>query len=393
VRARASGGSCRREAFAGFAGFLYLRSRALDAGIRLSMTTTDYDLALATRTYASLDASRTLVIDAVCRALTHGGGYEAVRPMLDERGVKREHLDVLRKAAVAAATLGTTAALAESRILWSGFLDRTGVIGVLNRAGFRNAPPNVRLPLESGAPDAVFIDEGAPVPVRSLVTDNVLLAPRKLALALVVSLELARSREPAAIATIQRLLERAVALGSDAAAFDPARLGSLTNTATSIPASGSHNDDVADLLAAISGGVPTKPVIITGLHAARVLAFSSGALFPDVKLVGTGSIAGVPQLPTAAAALAPYVIAVDADGVALADLGIELDVAEAAGLQMDDAPTNATADNSSPPAPIATNIVSLWQTNSIGIKAVRYTNWAARADAIAFLDLSSGSPA
>lgn len=352
--------------------------------------TADLDLERATRMYDTVAKARVFVLDGLMRALAKGDRGRA-RIMLEARGVRPEHLAILDKAATAAHT--TTSGLAEMRLFWSAFLDYGNPLSALGRAGFRAAPPHVRIPLEGTPPEVVVVDEGRPVPVRSLLTDNVRLEARKVAIAVAITKELARSQEPAALTAILRILERAVLLGSDREAFDPARVGSLTAAAVQVAATGSHNDDVANLLGAISGGVPTRPVIITGLHAARVLAFSSGGVFPDVKLTGTGAIAGVPQLPTSSAALAPYVIAADSDGVALADLGVELDEADAATLQMDDAPTNASADGSSPPAPVHTQVVSLWQANSIGLKALRFVNWAARSDAVAYLDLTSGSPA
>jgi hypothetical protein len=36
--------------------------------------------------------------------------------------------------------------------------------------------------------------------------------------------------------------------------------------------------------------------------------------------------------------------------------------------------------------------VSLWQADSIAVKATRFINWARRADAVSFMSLNAGSP-
>jgi len=85
------------------------------------------------------------------------------------------------------------------------------------------------------------------------------------------------------------------------------------------------------------------------------------------------------------------IVAIDAAGVVVADLGVELDSAEAATLEMSTTPTNTPGGAGSPATPVPQQLVSLWQTDSIAIKATRFVSWARRADACAFLEVS-GSP-
>ena len=68
-------------------------------------------------------------------------------------------------------------------------------------------------------------------------------------------------------------------------------------------------------------------------------------------------------------------IFVDAPAIAVADDGIELDVSDQALVQMDDAPTPATA---------STLYTSLWQENKVGIRVERYLNWKAATGAVQF---------
>jgi len=55
---------------------------------------------------------------------------------------------------------------------------------------------------------------------------------------------------------------------------------------------------------------------------------------------------------------------------------------------MDNAPTNASGSlgATDPSVPVPTSLVSLWQTNSVGIRAERFINWGKRrASAVAYL--------
>ena len=45
-----------------------------------------------------------------------------------------------------------------------------------------------------------------------------------------------------------------------------------------------------------------------------------------------------------------------------------------------------------PPAPVPTELVSLFQTNSVGYKVSRIANWAVREGAVAYIS-KAGSPA
>jgi hypothetical protein len=73
---------------------------------------------------------------------------------------------------------------------------------------------------------------------------------------------------------------------------------------------------------------------------------------------------------------------VNASDIYFADDGeVAVDMSQEASLQMLDNPTNAS---DSPP--VATSLVSLWQTNSVGFRAERTLNWARRrASAVAVL--------
>jgi hypothetical protein len=76
------------------------------------------------------------------------------------------------------------------------------------------------------------------------------------------------------------------------------------------------------------------------------------------------------------------VVAVDASAIGLADDGeVTVDVSTEASLQMLDNPTNDVT------TPTPTTMVSLWQTNSIGLRAERFINWVKlRSTAVQWYD-------
>jgi hypothetical protein len=273
-----------------------------------------------------------------------------------------------------------------------GFLALVNQQSAFGRIPFMPGVFNMRLAIE-GASDVTpsWVAEGGAKPLVPFSAAAVTLRPAKLViLSPAIGTELARSSD--AVALTQRGLTRRLGIGTDVAAFLPTDARSLTFGATEIPVTANPADDVAALLAAISGGAASRPFLVLGAAAARTLAFSDEQVFADVRLVGVGSVAGVPQVTTSAPALSNFAIAVDADGIVVADGGIELDQAEYGALQMQDDPTVASSDLASPPSPVATSLVSLFQTNSIVLKATRFLGWARPDDAIAFLDFS-GSPA
>ncbi len=65
------------------------------------------------------------------------------------------------------------------------------------------------------------------------------------------------------------------------------------------------------------------------------------------------------------------VLAVQSE-ILLAEDGLAIDASREASLEMDSAPTNDSA------TPTAASLVSLWQTGSVAIKAIRGITWTRR---------------
>ena len=119
-------------------------------------------------------------------------------------------------------------------------------------------------------------------------------------------------------------------------------------------------------------------------------------LFRSISATG-GTLEGFPVITSQHAANESgggnLVIAVRAADIFLADDGVvSIDASEQASVQMSDAPTiNSTTG-------AGASLVSLWQTNSVGIRAEREITWTkARSTAVVYMDDvnwgSVGSPA
>ncbi len=107
--------------------------------------------------------------------------------------------------------------------------------------------------------------------------------------------------------------------------------------------------------------------------------------FPNITVNG-GTFLGLPvivsnSVPHSTSAGAIVALVVPSD-IYLADDGqVAIDASTEASLQMDTAPTNNSA------TPTATTLVSMFQTNSIAIRAERVINWArARDYGVGYID-------
>lgn len=188
-----------------------------------------------------------------------------------------------------------------------------------------------------------------------------------------------------------RVLERALTRGADSAFIDVdsaavagerpasvlngvAPLGSLTNTA-----SGALSD-IEDLLGAHVDAGSDGERIILAMHPSTCLALSilestnGNRTFPNLGAFG-GEILGVPVVTSVACVRSGspterIVAALDGAKIVVADDDeLEINTSTVATLEMDDAPTNDATTGT------GANMVSLFQTHSLALKAVRTLNF------------------
>jgi HK97 family phage major capsid protein len=310
-------------------------------------------------------------------------------------GTRHPHLPMLEKAAVAAGSpSGWPGSLAEPSQLSAAFMARQRRTSLLGRVlqWLRRVPFNVFVARVASGSSAEWAGSGKPVKVSALAFDRVLLDTTKMGVITVVTEELARSTDPIVMdriaadlttATVNR--EDEALLSHDAAIADVQPAG-LLNGLVSVGGGSpdSIEEDVAILIGAVRGGEPEAPVLAASRSGARQLVTLRGSngerLFPNVNLLEGGDIYGIPLLLSPGAG--GNLVLFDAATLAVADGGVDVSLSTQSAIQMDDSPVDAPA-----------NLISLWQVNSVALKAVRFVNWQKGfSDSVAYLSLSGGSP-
>lgn len=302
------------------------------------------------------------------------------------------------KAAVAAGTTtdATWAApLVDSYQRFAGdfveFLRPQTIIGKFGTGGIpslRRVPFNIEIPSQISGGSGYWVGEGAPKPLTKFDFANVQLRWNKVANIAVLTEELIRFSNPAAEVLVRDALAAALLERLDIDFIDPAKAAngdispaSITNGVTAIVSTGNDvdavNADIGAVMAAFitANNAPTSGVWI--MSSVRALALSllkeplGNRAFPEINMNG-GTFAG---LPVIVSQYVPndVVILVNAGDVYLADDGgVSVDSSRETSLQMDNAPTNASG------TPTATTLVSMFQTNSVALRAERYITWKRR---------------
>jgi len=323
---------------------------------------------------ADMHARQACVVTAFVKH-TLGGLAREDPALLDQylstRGISQP-VKLLVKAAVTA--IDSSSGLAPSRPMVQAFIgavDRRSVLGQLGAVRVPNA--NVVGATQTGTAAAFWVGEQAAKPLSSMSFAAMSLRPLKAVADVSVSDELVKFASADALGLIERSSVSAVASAIDTALLDPANAGianvkpaALTNGLTAITPAGDFQNQVGQALAGVSGGAPTRPVLIASLQTALRLT-----ALRDLEAIG------VRVVVTAAAGA--RLIAVDADGVVYVDDGGTMSIGQP-DIQMNDSPTT--------PSVAATVMVSSWQRNLRVIRGERWINWAKRADAVSYLTLA-----
>jgi HK97 family phage major capsid protein/HK97 family phage prohead protease len=276
-------------------------------------------------------------------------------------------------------------------------------VGGVTYPALMPVPFNVKINRETSVPTGYWVGEGKPVPVSKEAFDAITMGYTKVGALTIISRELARFSSPSAEAFVRNALVKSTVakldsdlINPDTAAVSNVNPASLTNGLTGLTTAGTSADnvrtDIIKLIAAFQQPYnldPSNLVLVmpnTLCMALSVLATSLGTKqFPTMGITG-GYLEGVPvigsQYAASGASYGNMVIGIDTSSIGLADDNeVSVDISTEAALQMLDNPTNAASDGT------ATTMVSLWQTNSIGIKTERFINWQKlRTGAVAFFD-------
>lgn len=285
---------------------------------------------------------------------------------------------LITKAAVAPGTTtdGTWAGpLASVKPLQDAFVAIARSASLLGRIpGLRRVPFNVKVPTETSGANYQWVPENGPKPASAMSFGaGVTLSATKHAAVVVVTQELVLLSVAGMEGALRDTLIGGLTAYTDRQFLDPTvaavagkNPASVTNGTTPITATASYQTDVQTLLAAFFAGRPSvqQPVLIANAaHASQIKSWNAGGGVGIDVLVSEAALGNT--------------IAMDPQGIFVADSGVEIDVSREAALQMNDAPDA--------PVTASTVVTSLWQMNLYGFRVERFVNWAATTGAVKYL--------
>lgn len=277
---------------------------------------------------------------------------------------------------------------------------------LIGQAQFRPIPFNVRIPRQTSGGNSRWVGQGKSKPVTKFDFDAIFTAFTKVAGITVITQELARFSDPNAEALVRDQLGDTVIERIDSDLFDPDvaavsgvnPAGLLNGVAPVAGPSGTDPDDIRCALMRLwapwdATFMGARPAYYTTPAVARFLAFMRGPLgevaFPGMTAQG-GTLDGVPVRVSQYLANnggsggSPFIL-VDESEIYLADDGtVTIDASTEATIEMSDTPVGSSSatvtSNGSP-------FVSMFQTNSIAVRAERVIWWGPRrSGAIQWID-------
>jgi HK97 family phage major capsid protein/HK97 family phage prohead protease len=318
--------------------------------------------------------------------------------------------DIMRtKATVAAGTTTDStwaAPLVYAQTTSQDFIEFLRPRTLIGQAAFRPIPFNVRIPRQTSGGASRWVGQGKSKPVTKFDFDAIFTAFTKVAGITVITQELARFSDPSAEALIRDQLADTVIERIDSDLFDPDvaavanvnPAGLLNGVAPVAGPTGSDPDDIRCALLRLwapwdATNMGARPAYYTTPAVVRWLAFMRDALgnvaFPGLTANG-GTLDGIPVRVSQYLANnggsggSPFIL-VDESEIYLADDGtVTLDASQEATIEMSDTPVGSSSatvtSNGSP-------FVSMFQTNSIALRAERFIWWGARrSGAVQWID-------
>lgn len=351
---------------------------------------------------------------ARCYAKANGNLLMAERIAENEYRDDPRVLNIVRAAVAAGSTSDPTwigNLVGEERSAFADFAEFLRPQTIVGRFGQGNIPSLRRVPFkvpligQTSGGSAGWVGEGKGKPLTKFDYSRATLDPTKVAAIAVLTKEALKYSNPSADTLVRDSLVDAVRERIDVSFIDPSFAGtpgtspaSITYGAPSVPSSGTTADavraDIRALLATFiaAQNAPSTAVLImsslTALSLGMMVNTDGSQAFPGLSIgVGSegGSLLGIPVLvsdyvPTDTSG--SIVVLVNASDIWLGDEdGFQIDMSGETSLQMDDAPTQSSVATVT-----GTTMVSMFQTNSIAIRAEREISWAKRrASAVAYL--------
>lgn len=306
-------------------------------------------------------------------------------------------VDTVLKAAVAAGSTTSSAftALVEPATMASEFIDLLKPAAIIGRLpALRPAPMDIRIPRAVTGTTAFWVGEGKATPVTQMAFGDMQIGSHKIGAIVPFTEELLRRSDPSADAMVRKNLVDTITYYTDLAFVDQSNAGitgvkpaSIFNGGTTAAASGTTADKVrADVKAAKKAAIAANQPLDTAawiMHPntalaleAMVNATTSVREFPLISAVSGGFFEGLPvvlstTVPGTDVAGFDVLLVVQGE-IFIAEGGLAIDASREASLEMDSAPTHNVG------TPTPAQLVSLWQTGSVAIKAIRGVTWTPR---------------
>ena len=271
----------------------------------------------------------------------------------------------------------------------------------------RAVPFNIHIRGQTTGGASYWVGQGLAKPLTSVDFNDTYLGWSKAASIAVLSEDLLRFSNPSAEMLVRDALAQSLAGRLDTDFVDPTKAAtanvspaSVTYGSTTSHSAGTTAADCrADIATALGGFIsaniaPTSAVWITQATTAVQLSLLRNAFgqkeFPDINING-GMLEGVPVITSQyvpAESGGSMMILLNGQDIWLADDGaVTIDASREASLEMSTNPANQSAPTGSPPAPVAAQLVSMFQTNSVALRAERFINWQKRrASAVQVID-------
>lgn len=343
------------------------------------------------------------IIKAALHLARTGGDLVGARASAEVRG-ENERVQAFFKAAVEAGStnLGNWAEPLQSEVqtLGSAFIHFQrpatilGKFGNGGRPGFTKIPFRTKIPRQTSGGRGYWTRTGHAKPLTKWDHDLVELDQTKVATISVFTEELLRGSSIDVLAYARTELANALTATLDETFIDPTiapiageRPGSILYGTTPVDSSGWDADAVREDVKAVLGrfiaanNAPTAGVWVMSQTIALALSLmvnpiSSAREFPGVSMFGGTFM----ELPVITSQHVPegIVALVNASDVLVADdASYSIDVSNEVSLEMSDNPQHNSI------TPVGANLVSMWQTNSVAVRAERFISWSKRRDTAA----------
>ncbi len=344
---------------------------------------------------------------ALALARTHGNRHEALQQVQNNKRWMDQTPEVamMLKTAIPAAdttTAGWASELVYAQNLQGEFLDYLRPMTILGRlTQVRRVPFNVRWASLTSGTTGYWVGQGKAIPMSKGATGSQTLGITKAAGMAAYDDEVLKSSSPSIELMVRDDLAKAVAQVIDVAFIDPNNGGLLNEKPASVlygitptAASGTNAAAVStDVAAVFSAAIAAELDPMTGVWVmtpttALKLSMMQTSLgqsqYPGITIKG-GTWQGLPVIVSSNAFISGspdfgnMIVLILQNEIAVADEGgVDIQISNEASIEMLDNPTNLSTGATAP-----TTVVSMFQTQSWAIKAVRYVNWLKRRSAAA----------